>query len=428
MACVSQCLFLCVTDREKGKGTGHNMRDKATIKRLQMYRGGKPNRNRMGKIVKAAVFQNTLTSGTQARVEPNRRWFGNTRTIKQSALQEFQEEMEKVKADPYKVVMRQTKNPVTLLNPVTEKTRNHILDVMSFGQCFGKKATRKRPTLQYSSMEEMVEKAEQAQENYDVSKDGDIVREDEGVREEQPEIVFRAGQSRRIWNELYKVIDSSDVLLEVLDARNPAGTRCYQVEEFLKKEKPHKHLILVINKVDLVPAWATQKWVAMFSSEFPTMAFHASLTKPFGKGALINLLRQFKNLDLKKKQISVGLIGYPNVGKSSIINALKAKKVCKVAPLAGETKVWQYVTLMKRIYLVDCPGIVYPAKDTRTDIVLKGVVRIENVNDPEQYVGAMLERVKEDYLKKAYDITVWDDAEDFLKKVAYRLGKLLKVF
>ncbi|XP_076470982.1 nucleolar GTP-binding protein 2-like [Babylonia areolata] len=414
-------------DREKVKGTGQNMRDKSTIKRLQMYRGGKPKRNRAGKIVKAAAFQSTLPSGSQARVEPNRKWFGNTRTIKSSALQEFQEEMEKVKKDPYKVVMRLTKQPITLLNPVSKNVQGqHILDTMSFSQCFGKKATRKRPTLQFSSMEEMMERAHEAHENYDASKDGDIVREDEGVREEEPEVVFKAGQSKRIWNELYKVIDSSDVILQVLDARDPPGTRCYQVEKYLQKEKPHKHLILVINKVDLVPAWATQKWVATLSSEFPTMAFHASISKPFGKGALINLLRQFKNLHLDKKQISVGLIGYPNVGKSSIINALRAKKVCKVAPLAGETKVWQYVTLMKRIYLVDCPGIVYPTGATRTDSVLKGVVRIENVRDPQDYIGAMLERVKGDYLKKAYDITQWEDPEDFLEQVARRLGKLLK--
>jgi nuclear GTP-binding protein len=50
------------------------------------------------------------------------------------------------------------------------------------------------------------------------------------------------------------------------------------------------------------------------------------------------------------------MIGYPNVGKSSVINALRSKKVCNVAPIAGETKVWQYITLMKRIYLIDCPG------------------------------------------------------------------------
>jgi nuclear GTP-binding protein len=73
-------------------------------------------------------------------------------------------------------------------------------------------------------------------------------------------------------------------------------------------------------------------------------------------------------------QISVGFIGYPNVGKSSIVNTLRQKKVCKTAPIAGETKVWQYVTLMERIYLIDCPGVVYPQGDSETQIILKGVV------------------------------------------------------
>jgi nuclear GTP-binding protein len=96
--------------------------------------------------------------------------------------------------------------------------------------------------------------------------------------------------------------------------------------------------------------------VKQLSKEYPTLAFHASITNPFGKGSLISLLRQFSQLHKDKKSISVGLIGYPNVGKSSIINTLMKKKVCKVAPIPGETKVWQFVTLMKRIYLIDCPG------------------------------------------------------------------------
>jgi len=57
--------------------------------------------------------------------------------------------------------------------------------------------------------------------------------------------------------------------------------------------------------------------------------------------------------------------GYPNTGKSSIINSLKSKKVCSVAPIPGETKVWQYVTLMKRVFLIDCPGVVYDTGDIR---------------------------------------------------------------
>lgn len=50
------------------------------------------------------------------------------------------------------------------------------------------------------------------------------------------------------------------------------------------------------------------------------------------------------------------------------------EQVCKVAPIPGETKVWQYITLTKRIFLIDCPGVVYQSKDSETDIVLKGVV------------------------------------------------------
>ena len=65
------------------------------------------------------------------------------------------------------------------------------------------------------------------------------------------------------------------------------------------------------------------------------------------------LLRQYGKLHADKKQISVGIIGYPNVGKSSVINTLKSKKVCNVAPIPGETKIWQYITLFRRIFLID---------------------------------------------------------------------------
>ena len=63
------------------------------------------------------------------------------------------------------------------------------------------------------------------------------------------------------------------------------------------------------------------------------------------------------------------MIGYPNVGKSSVINALRSKKVCNVAPIAGETKVWQYITLMKKIYLIDCPGmLLFSVKSYSTEV------------------------------------------------------------
>ncbi|XP_037069353.1 nucleolar GTP-binding protein 2-like [Pollicipes pollicipes] len=401
-------------------------RDRATIKRLQMYRNQKAKRDKHGKILRPMPFQSKLTPGTVARVEPNQRWFGNTKVISQGALQKFQEELGAAVKDPYQVVMKQNKLPVTLLGERAKTQRVHLLETESFDSVFGPKRTRKRPKITTSDLASYAERVSATQDRYAPEKDRDLVREAPDVREGQRDWVMGAGQSKRIWNELYKVIDSSDVVVQVLDARDPMGTRSPYVEKYLKKDKAHKHLIFVLNKVDLVPTWVTQKWVAMLSQEYPTMAFHASLTNSFGKGALINLLRQFSKLHSDKKQISVGFIGYPNVGKSSIINTIKTKKVCKVAPIAGETKVWQYIALMKRIYLIDCPGVVYPSGETDTEKVLKGVVRVELISSPEDYIPAVLERVRPEYMRRTYGVADWTDCEDFLERIAKRTGKLLK--
>lgn len=204
------------------------------------------------------------------------------------------------------------------------------------------------------------------------------------------------------------------------------GTRSKHIEDHLKKDRRHKQLIFVLNKCDLIPTWATARWVKVLSKDFPTLAFHASISNPFGKGALIQLLRQFGRLHSDKKQISVGFIGYPNVGKSSIINTLRSKKVCNVAPIPGETKVWQYITLFKRIFLIDCPGVVYPSGDSESEIVLKGVVRIENLSFPEDFIQPILDRVKPEYITSTYGVASWEDTTDFLSQYAKNTGKLLK--
>ncbi|GLV37949.1 Nucleostemin 2 [Carabus blaptoides fortunei] len=402
------------------------IRSKSTIKRLQMYRNFKAKRNKVGEILTPAPFQGWLPSGTTARVEPNQKWFGNSRVISQSALQKFQDELKNSINNPYEVIMKPTKLPVTLLNETKKNTRVHLLDTESFKSVFGPKKTRKRPNISVRGLQELTETIEKKSDSYSNEKDTDLVKEYTGVKNLPRDWVMAAGQSKRIWNELHKVVDSSDVLLQVLDARDPMGTRSEYIEKFLRTEKAHKHLMFILNKVDLVPTWVSQRWVSILSKEYPTVAFHASITHPFGKGSLINLLRQFAKLHIEKKQISVGFIGYPNVGKSSVINTLRSKKVCKVAPIAGETKVWQYITLMKKIYLIDCPGVVYPSAETDTEKVLKGVVRVELIQNPEDYIASVLERVRKEYLIKTYNIGNWTSHIDFLEKLAVRSGKLLK--
>ncbi|GAA5892440.1 putative GTPase NOG2 [Sporobolomyces salmoneus] len=423
-------------------------RDAKQARRVNMLSGksGRAIRNADGKIIQEAEFQSKEI--TPGRVQPDRRWFGNTRTISQSALEHFREGMKEKTADPYAVVLKRNKLPLSLLtDAVSGKSTPDLTTTEPFSDTFGTKAQRKRPRLDVGSIEELAGAvASHAQSVQDAQvqaeKDQAIsdLRDTEGTvdpeslkrQEEESQLgnvqqdwILGAGTSKRIWGELYKVIDSSDVLLHVLDARDPIGTRCDSVEAYLAKEKRGKKVIYVLNKVDLVPGWVAARWCKILSKTHPTIAFHASINNSFGKGSLIQLLRQFSSLFSDKKQISVGFIGYPNVGKSSIINTLKKKAVCKTAPIPGETKVWQYITLMRRIYLIDCPGIVPPsARDTESQKVLKGIVRVEHLSDPASHIQFLLDRVRKEYLARTYGVPEWENAEDFLTKLARKTGKL----
>ena len=100
--------------------------------------------------------------------------------------------------------------------------------------------------------------------------------------------------------------------------------------------------------------------------------------------------------------------------------------MCTVAPIPGETKIWQYITLMKRIYLIDCPGVVPPNNsDTPQDILLRGVVRVENVENPEQYIPAVLAKTKPQHMERTYQIKDYKDHIEFLELLARKGGRLL---
>lgn len=82
---------------------------------------------------------------------------------------------------------------------------------------------------------------------------------------------------------------------------------------------------------------------------------------------------------------------------------------------------------MRRIFLIDCPGIVPPStQDTETDILLRGVVRVENVSNPEQYIPAVLERCKQQHIERTYEIKGWTNATEFCEMLARKGGRLLK--
>ena len=103
-----------------------------------------------------------------------------------------------------------------------------------------------------------------------------------------------------------------------------------------------------------------------------------------------------------------------------------------MAPVPGETKIWQYITLFKRISLIDCPGVVVDtAGDTETDAVLKGVVRAERLECPEDYIDAIQETVKREHIAAQYKLPkdgdkTWKTSRELMEMMSRRSGRLLK--
>lgn len=366
---------------------------------LQNMYNNKPKYNAYGEIIKPAAFQSEKCK--TAVIPPNFKLFTNTRTINMDEI-----EVEKEKST-YEVLIKKGQIPFSILNEKKGKRK------MVFSDIHKTKKTRIDSLLLAKKNSRIIEKESKEPENAKIYGENDVLR---------------PGKSKRIWNELYKVLDSSDVIIHVLDGRYPQLFLCKQVLEYVKKNE-HKNLILVLNKVDLIPTHVTYKNLEIFSKHYPTVAMHSkSLSNFYGKLNLMNLLRQYRKIH--KKAISVGFVGYPNVGKSSIINVLLNKKSTKTAPLAGETKNWQHVKLDKGINLFDCPGIIdtqmksVSSNNLSISTVLMGAVRVEKIKNPEDYVIELLKLAK-DGIEKKYKMVV-SDPYQFLEDFSIKRGKLNK--
>jgi hypothetical protein len=175
-------------------------------------------------------------------------------------------------------------------NGLKQHKAKMVVETQSFKDTFGPKAQRKRVKLGLSNFDDLVGHSEKAHDTYterleeakllsgrskeegNGDDEGGAADWNYGTATLSKEAIFSKGQSKRIWNELYKVLDSSDVVLHVLDARDPLGTRCRAVEKYLKEEAPHKHLVFILNKCDLVPTK-----VAVSSHPSLYIAHHHSL-------------------------------------------------------------------------------------------------------------------------------------------------------
>ncbi|EAY17766.1 hypothetical protein TVAG_015960 [Trichomonas vaginalis G3] len=235
-----------------------------------------------------------------------------------------------------------------------------------------------------------------------------------------------------------KVVDGADVLLEVLDARDPIGCRSKKLEDYILKRG--KRIVLILNKADLVPLEILNKWLVFLRREFPTIPFKSSSqpnksvevplhdgkykgTDVFGIKELIKLLNQLA----MGSSIVAGVFGPPNVGKSSVINSISRRAATGVASTPGFTKVMQEVEVTARIRILDCPGVVPSSgAEITPSMVLRNSIKIELLDDPVAPVSYILDKVPKEQLVEEYGIESYGTAEDFLSQLAVKRGKIQK--
>ncbi|KIW89971.1 uncharacterized protein Z519_09401 [Cladophialophora bantiana CBS 173.52] len=279
--------------------------------------------------------------------------------------------------------------------------------------------------------------------------------------------------SRRAFDKIFKqVLDAADVILYVLDARDPEGTRSREVErQVMASEGGSKRLILVLNKIDLIPPSVLKGWLTHLRRYFPTIPLRAStpasnaqtfdhkqLTLKATSETLLRSLKSYAASKQLKRSISVGVIGYPNVGKSSVINALTSRLnkgvqsfACPVGSEAGVTTSLREVKIDSKLKILDSPGIVFPStvdgegKEDRqrrkaeheARLILLNALPPSQISDPIPAVNLLLERLSTsealyEKLLKYYGIVALgpfargDETTDFLVQVARKRGRLGK--
>ena len=216
------------------------------------------------------------------------------------------------------------------------------------------------------------------------------------------------------WNAVNKVLYDSDLILEVLDSRVIDLTRNVELEAKAKKlEKP---LIYVLNKCDLVDIKYLEK-----KKKILKHAVFVSSKLMYGT----TILREKIHAVGKKDKVKVGVVGYPNTGKSSVINALAGRASAKASSQSGYTRGYQFVKAGNRILLLDTPGVIPFKENDEVKHALIGSKSSNQIKEPDLVV---LELIKEldGRVESYYGVEVQKDEYDTIELIGKKLGRLSK--
>ncbi|CAI5760518.1 unnamed protein product [Candida verbasci] len=231
-----------------------------------------------------------------------------------------------------------------------------------------------------------------------------------------------------VWKQLWRVVEKCDLIVQIVDARNPLFFRSLDLEKYVK-ELGDKNNLLLVNKADLLTkqqriAWANYfKTIGINYTFFSAAKANELLEKEEEEleeeeeEELDESIRILKIDELEKlfidaspkteEKLNIGLVGYPNVGKSSTINALVGSKKVSVSATPGKTKHFQTIHLSPDVLLCDCPGLVFPNfAYTNAELVCNGVLPIDQLREHIPPVSLLCQRIPKYYLEALYGIHI----------------------
>ena len=316
-------------------------------------------------------------------------------------------------------------------------SRQQLIDTLN-------KKLQENNTSEYSNLYQLMEESKSNQNLYNKESDQNLLFNQEQKNLEKKLNITNKDLSRKAYVKILdQVIENSDVILEVLDSRDPLTCRNKDLENKIKSGKNSKKIILVLNKIDLIPVQNAIDWQKYLSNEFPCVLFKSNTqtqsanlsqsnlfdknlkdqkeyiteilkgNKSIGGEELLNLLKNYSRIDGNtKSNIVVGVIGIPNVGKSSLINSLTRGKNVGVSNTPGFTKGLQEVILDNNIRLLDCPGVVMSNDENS---ILHNVIR---------------KKMSQEYFLNTYnlDISILKGSELTIEKIVYLVGEKMKKY
>ena len=277
-----------------------------------------------------------------------------------------------------------------------------------------------------------------------------------------------------VWRQLWRVVERSQLLVQIVDARNPLRFRCEDLEAYVSSlpadasemsqtqgdttfRGPRRTLLLV-NKADLLDDEQRRQWAKYFDENGVRFVFFSATDEAARQAAKAQRDLQFEaerqenagesaaqvveNVSLESRErkpedvlnvleleqlfldaappledfardghvpekLTVGLVGYPNVGKSSTINALLGEKKVSVSATPGKTKHFQTIHLSPTTILCDCPGLVFPQfASTAAELVTDGILPIDQMREYTAPAELVAQRIPHDIISRVYNMDI----------------------